>query len=233
MSLFKRLFKIGQAEAHNVVDKLEDPIKMSEQAIRDLKGNLSQAMQAFAEVKAQAIKMERDKNLYSERSVEWERKAVLLLQRAEHGQMATEEAEKLAKEALLQKEDSVKKSTEASINLEKQNEMINKLQGQIEKLKRTIQQQENDLITLKARAKTAESMKKVNKQLSGIDADSTIAMLERMKQKVEADETLAQAYAEMEGINEGLNTKIDKALESTDLQGDLLLEDLKNKLKKP
>ncbi len=233
MSLFKRLFKIGQAEAHNVVDKLEDPIKMSEQAIRDLKGNLSQAMQAFAEVKAQAIKMERDKNLYSERSVEWERKAVLLLQRAENGQMAPEEAEKLAKEALLQKEDSVKKSTEASINLEKQNEMINKLQGQIEKLKRTIQQQENDLITLKARAKTAESMKKVNKQLSGIDADSTIAMLERMKQKVEADETLAQAYAEMEGINEGLNTKIDKALESTDLQGDLLLEDLKNKLKKP
>lgn len=231
MSLFKRLFKIGQAEAHNVVDKLEDPIKMSEQAIRDLKGNLSQAMQAFAEVKAQAIKMERDKNLYSERSVEWERKAVLLLQRAENGQMAPEEAEKLAKEALLQKEDSVKKSTEASINLEKQNEMINKLQGQIEKLKRTIQQQENDLITLKARAKTAESMKKVNKQLSGIDADSTIAMLERMKQKVEADETLAQAYAEMEGINEGLNTKIDKALESTDLQGDLLLEDLKNKLK--
>lgn len=233
MSLFRRLFKIGQAEAHNVVDKLEDPIKMSEQAIRDLKGNLSQAMQAFAEVKAQAIKMERDKNLYGERSIEWERKAVLLLQRAENGQMAPEEAEKLAKEALLQKEDSVKKATEAAVNLEKQNEMIGKLQGQIEKLKRTIQQQENDLITLKARAKTAESMKKVNKQLSGIDADSTIAMLERMKQKVEADETLAQAYAEMEGLNEGLNTKIDKALESTDLQGDMLLEDLKNKLKKP
>lgn len=233
MSLFRRLFKIGQAEAHNVVDKLEDPIKMSEQAIRDLKGNLSQAMQAFAEVKAQAIKMERDKNLYGERSIEWERKAVLLLQRAENGQIAPAEAEKLAKEALLQKEDSVKKASEAAINLEKQNEMIGKLQVQIEKLKRTIQQQENDLITLKARAKTAESMKKVNKQLSGIDADSTIAMLERMKQKVEADETLAQAYAEMEGLNEGLNTKIDKALESTDLQGDLLLEDLKNKLKKP
>ncbi|GJQ33395.1 MAG: hypothetical protein HBSAPP04_22340 [Ignavibacteriaceae bacterium] len=233
MSLFRRLFKIGQAEAHNVVDKLEDPIKMSEQAIRDLKGNLSQAMQAFAEVKAQAIKMERDKNLYGERSIEWERKAVLLLQRAENGQMAPEEAEKLAKEALLQKEDSVKKANESAVNLEKQNEMIGKLQMQIEKLKRTIQQQENELITLKARAKTAESMKKVNKQLSGIDADSTIAMLERMKQKVEADETLAQAYAEMEGLNEGLNTKIDKALESTDLQGDLLLEDLKNKLKKP
>ena len=89
------------------------------------------------------------------------------------------------------------------------------------------------MVTLKARAKTAESMKKVNKQLAGIDSDSTIAMLERMKQKVETDETLAQAYSEMEGLNESLNTKIDKALEENSLQGDLLLEDLKSKLKKP
>lgn len=233
MSFFKRLFKIGQAEAHNVIDKLEDPIKLSEQAIRDLKQDLSLAMQAFAEVKALAIKMERDKNLYSERSLEWERKAVLLLQRAENGQMAPQEAERLAKEALLQKEDATKKATEAALNLERQNEAVGKLQMQVEKLRRTVQQQENELVTLKARAKTAESMKKVNKQLAGIDSDSTIAMLERMKQKVETDETLAQAYSEMEGLNESLNTKIDKALEENSLQGDLLLEDLKSKLKKP
>lgn len=233
MSFFKRLFKIGQAEAHNVIDKLEDPIKLSEQAIRDLKQDLSLAMQAFAEVKALAIKMERDKNLYSERSLEWERKAVLLLQRAENGQMAPQEAERLAKEALLQKEDATKKATEAALNLERQNDAVGKLQMQVEKLRRTVQQQENELVTLKARAKTAESMKKVNKQLAGIESDSTIAMLERMKQKVETDETLAQAYSEMEGLNESLNTKIDKALEENSLQGDLLLEDLKNKLKKP
>jgi phage shock protein A len=233
MSFFKRLFKIGQAEAHNVIDKLEDPIKMSEQAIRDLKQDLSLAMQAFAEVKALAIKMERDKNLYSERSLEWERKAVLLLQRAQNGQMAPEEAERLAKDALLQKEDAVKKANEASLNLERQNDAVSKLQVQVEKLRRTVQQQENELVTLKARAKTAESMKKVNKQLAGIDSDSTVAMLERMKQKVETDETLAQAYSEMEGLNESLNTKIDRALEENSVQGDLLLEDLKNKLKKP
>jgi len=37
MNIFKRLFKIGQAEAHSAVDKLEDPIKLTEQGIRDLK----------------------------------------------------------------------------------------------------------------------------------------------------------------------------------------------------
>ena len=35
--IFERLFKTGQAEAHALIDKMEDPIKLSEQAIRDLK----------------------------------------------------------------------------------------------------------------------------------------------------------------------------------------------------
>lgn len=127
---------------------------------------------------------------------------------------------------LYSKKRTQQKLAEAALNLERQNDAVGKLQMQVEKLRRTVQQQENELVTLKARAKTAESMKKVNKQLAGIDSDSTIAMLERMKQKVETDETLAQAYSEMEGLNESLNTKIDKALEENSLQGDLLLEEV-------
>ena len=41
--IFQRLFKTGQAEAHAIVDKLEDPIKLSEQAIRDLKKDLQES----------------------------------------------------------------------------------------------------------------------------------------------------------------------------------------------
>ena len=40
MNLFKRLFKLGQSEAHSAMDKLEDPIKMTEQGIRDMKKDL-------------------------------------------------------------------------------------------------------------------------------------------------------------------------------------------------
>ena len=37
MNVFKRLFKMGEAEAHSAIDKLENPIKLTEQGIRDLK----------------------------------------------------------------------------------------------------------------------------------------------------------------------------------------------------
>jgi len=35
--LFTRILRLGKAEAHSAVDKFEDPIKMTEQGIRELK----------------------------------------------------------------------------------------------------------------------------------------------------------------------------------------------------
>ena len=32
MGIFSRMFKVGQAQAHAVVDKLEDPIKLTNRA---------------------------------------------------------------------------------------------------------------------------------------------------------------------------------------------------------
>ncbi len=60
MSLFKRLFRVSQAEAHAIVDKFEDPIKMTEQGIRDLKSDLQKAMTSLAHVKAIAIRHKKD-----------------------------------------------------------------------------------------------------------------------------------------------------------------------------
>ena len=58
--IFQRLFKTGQAEAHAIIDKFEDPIKMSEQAIRDLKKDLQESLRALAEVKSIAIRLNKE-----------------------------------------------------------------------------------------------------------------------------------------------------------------------------
>ena len=39
-SIFQRLFKVGQSHAHEIINQFEDPIKMTEQGIRDLKKDL-------------------------------------------------------------------------------------------------------------------------------------------------------------------------------------------------
>ena len=71
MNIFKRLFRIGTAEAHSALDKLEDPIKMTEQGIRELKENLEKSFDALAEVKALAIRSRNDHEVYAEKAEDY------------------------------------------------------------------------------------------------------------------------------------------------------------------
>ena len=212
MGIFSRLFKVGQSQAHAVVDKLEDPIKLTEQGIRDLKSDLQNAMTGLAEVKGVSIRLTKEAEDAKRQADEYERKAMLLLQRFKDGQMDQAQAERLATEALNQKELVSQRATKLGQDAEQQQRMATQLQDKVQQLKTTITTYEQELITLRGRAKTAESTKKINQHLAQVDSSSTIAMLERMKRKVEEDEALAQAYGEVGQVDTSVDTEINKAL---------------------
>ena len=212
MSIFQRLFKVGQAEAHNVVNKLEDPIRMTEQGIRDLKIDLQGAMTGLAEVKGIAIRLTKEAEDAKRQAGEYERKAMLMLQRAQDGHMDMAQAERLATEALTMKDSASERATRLFKDAEQQQRLASQLQEKVAQLKSTTSTHENELITLRARSKTAAATKKINQQLAQIDSSSTIAMLERMKNKVEEDEALAQAYGEVANVDSSVDAEIDRAL---------------------
>ena len=212
MSIFARLFKVGQAQAHSMVHKLEDPIQLTEQGIRDLKKDLQGAMQGLAQVKGIAIRLGQESEDARRQAAEYERKAMLLLQRGSGGQIEAAEAERLATQALTQGETASERAAALGKDAEHQNNMVIQLQAKVNQLKSTITMYENELVTLRARAKTAASSKKINQQLANVDSSSTIGMLERMKEKVEEDEALAQAYEEVGQVESSADAEIDRAL---------------------
>jgi phage shock protein A len=214
MGIFSRLFKIGQAEAHSAVDKFEDPIKMTEQGIRDLRQDLQGAMTSLAEVKSMAIRTRRDADNKKKLAADYERKAMLLLQRMQSGEMDQADAERLATEALRQKEQYATEALQLSQEAERHEGMSHQLEANVNKLKSSITSYENDLRTLKARAKTAKATKKINQQMAAVDSSGTIAMLEKMKNKVEEDEALAVAYGELASPDQSVDDEINKALSS-------------------
>ena len=59
MSIFQRMFRMGKAELNSALDGFEDPIKMTEQGIKDLKKDLNEAMTSLAVVKGQAIRLKK------------------------------------------------------------------------------------------------------------------------------------------------------------------------------
>lgn len=229
--VFKRLFKVFQSEAHSVVDKLEDPIKMTEQGIRDLKKDLQAAMTSLAEVKSLALRLGREAQEKKQLSSDYERKAMLVLQKAQSGEIAPQEADSLATQALQRKEQAANEVQRIENDYQTQTKMADSLQNKVNQLKQTVTRYENELITLKARARTATSMRKINQQLSTIDASSTISMLEKMKQKVDEEETLAQAYGDMNtSMGDEFENKLNKALEPSQAASSDSLLELKRKM---
>jgi len=235
MSFFKRLFKIGEAEAHAVLDKLEDPIKITEQGIRDLKKDLQESMTSLAEVKGVAIKTRKDADNQKLLAEDYERKAMLLLQKMQAGQLAPADAERLATDALSKKEQAAIEAARLHQEASNHEKMCDQLQTNINKLKSNVSKYENDLLTLKARSKTATASRKINEQLSKIDSSGTISMLEKMKAKVEAEESLAIAYGEMASVEKSVDDEINRALAGSSTQalpgvGSSQLDDLKKKM---
>jgi phage shock protein A len=232
MSIFKRLFKMGEAEAHSLVDKLEDPIKLTEQGIRDLKTDLDASLKSYAEVKALSIKSRKDAVDLRSKAGSYEQKAVMLLQKAEKGEIPAEEADRLAGEALVRKEEAERSAAAEEENARKIDSQLVQLDANIKKLKTNIGHYENELKTLKARAKVSDATTKLNKQMAQIDGTGTIAMLEKMKTKVTEKEALSEAYADVADANRGVDEEIDEALKtSAPPQASDALAKLKEKMK--
>jgi phage shock protein A len=221
MNVLRRLFKIGQAETNSAVDKLEDPIKMVEQGLRDMRENQDVAMRSLAEVKAMHIKRTRELNETKEAEEDLQNKSVLLLKKAQQNEIDSAEADNFVKENLKRKAQLAKDillMKDDVANLEKQ---VATLEKNVNSIKSGIKQWENELSTLKARVKVSSATQKINKQMTNMDSHSVVSMLERMKNKVMQDEALAQAYGEMAEASETNEEKMNKAIENISVEDEL------------
>ncbi|MBJ6142291.1 PspA/IM30 family protein [Hymenobacter sp. BT559] len=212
MNILNRLFKIGQSEAHAAVNQLEDPIKLTEQGLRDLRQDLDKALHGLAEVKAMAIRTRNEAEGYRTKAADYETKAVLLLQRAHKGDLDAAEADRLATEALLKKAENEAHATRSAQEQAKFEQSAAQLDQSVQTLKSTISQWENELKTLKARVTVSTATATINKQLAQLDSSGTVALLERMKEKVAAQEALGEAYGEIAQESKSIDAEINKAI---------------------
>jgi len=221
MNIFKRIFRIGQAEIHSVVEKMEEPIKMTEQGIREMREDLNQSLEAYAKVKAMAIRTQNNINSKQKEANDYEQKAILLLEKANRNEITIDQAENLAKEALTLKKQLLEEVEELKHQVVVHEKSAEEMHKNIEVLKFNINKWENELATLKARVRVANATKLVNKQMAKIDSNSTISMLERMKEKVEDDEALAQAYGSLADKSKSVDDQINETLNQDQIQSEL------------
>lgn len=230
MNIFKRLLRIGQAEIHSAVDKMEDPIRMTEQGIREMRDDLDKAIESMAQVKAMAIRAKNEKAKKESAAADYGNKAVLLLTKAQKGELEMEQAERLAKEALAIKESLMSEVESLSAQQLTHETAANEIYKNVEVLRFNVTKWENELKTLRSRIRVSKATKEVNKQMAQIDSNSTVSMLERMKEKVEEEEALAQAYGELANKTASIDEEIDRAIGADTSSIGQELDEIKKKL---
>lgn len=229
MNLLIRILKFFQSEAHALVSKFESPVKLIEQGIRDLKKDFDESMKSVAQIKAIAIATKKELETKKQIAADYEQKAMILLQKAKNGELDESEADRLATEALKKRQEALKEVEKLTNDTKNYDVSLEQMSKKILELKNKIKESENEYNSLKARATIAKTTKKINQQLSSIGSDSTMAMIEDMKTRINAEENLAEAYGEVAFVETSVDDEINKAI-GTDLDVQKSLAEMKQKL---
>jgi phage shock protein A len=200
MSIFKRLRDLTMSNINAMIDKAEDPIKLTDQYIRDMQEDLADAEKAVA---AQIAIEKRFKSLYEEQEE-------LVGRRNEQAHTAAKAGNaELARRALEEKKNAEEKAVEYKSNYEQNKVAADNLRDRLDEMRKQLTELKNKRETLVARYNAAKAQHQINKAISGFDSDSAAAGMKRMEEKMMQMEAQAEASTELH-TSKSLDDEIEK-----------------------
>ena len=224
MGIFSRLKTLISSNVNDAISKAEKPEKMLNQLIIEMQEQLLESKRAVALAIADEKKLERELANQEAQAQDWEKKAMLAVRAGK---------DDLAREALLRKQEYDNASAEYRKQWEAQKLSVEKLKDSLRELQNKIEEAQRKKNLLIARAKRAEAQQKIQSTITSINGNrSAFDAFDRMSQKVDQMEAQADAEQELQELNgsASLDKKF-KELEKSDYSADILLEDLKKKMK--
>lgn len=188
MNLFDRFSRVAKSNLNNIVKSLEDPEKIMNQAVEDMQNDLVKIRQSYAEVTASQRRFLKQKEQADAMADDWYKRAQLALEKGN---------DELAREALTRRQQQIDAATGLQDQIDIQNASIDKLYEGMQLLESKIMESKAKKEQLVARTRTAQSTQKVNDMLGGFTGKTSMDAFNRMEEKVEALEALAEVSAEM------------------------------------
>lgn len=193
MSIFDRLSRLIRANVNDMISKAEDPAKIIEQALRDMRSAHQEARSQVADAMAQAAKLERESGTNTKLAAEYEKKAEEALRGG---------SEDLAREALrrAQNHKDLAKGFDEQRTI--QQNTVDQLKTQLRALEAKIDEMESRQTLLAARQKTAQAGATLDR-VSGFDkAGGAMDAFEEMEKKVAGMEDRNKAMSELRKEND-------------------------------
>jgi phage shock protein A len=189
MGIFDRFSTMLRSNINDLISRAENPEKMLNQLILDMKSNLAKAKQEAAAAIADEKKLQADAEALKKQAEDWERRAMLAVQ---------EGRDDLATQALMRYNEALQGAQQLHETWVKHKADTESLKGQLRQLNDKIEEAKRKKNILVARAKRAEAQQRIQETMSGMNDKSAFESFDRMAEKIEAIERKALAAAEIQ-----------------------------------
>jgi phage shock protein A len=177
-----------RSNINDLISRAENPEKMLNQLILDMKSQLAKAKQEAAAAIADEKKLQADAEGLKKQAEDWERRAMLAVQ---------EGRDDLAKQALGRYNEHLQGAQQLHETWLRHKAETEQLKLSLRQLNDKIEEAKRKKNILVARAKRAEAQQRIQETMSGMSDRSAFESFERMAEKIEASERKAVAAAEL------------------------------------
>ena len=189
MGIFDRISTLFRSNINDLISRAENPEKMLNQLITDMKTQLGKAKQEAASAIADEKRLQADAEALKKQAEDWERRAMLAVQ---------EGRDDLATQALMRYNEALQGAQQLHETWVRHKAETEQLKVSLRQLHDKIEEAKRKKNILVARAKRAEAQHRIQQTMAGMSDKSAFESFERMTEKIEDIERKALAAAELQ-----------------------------------
>ena len=224
MGLFDRLSTLLRSNINDLISSAENPEKMLNQILVDMRSQLAKAKQQVAAAIADEKRLRDQADLARKNADDWEKRAMLAVQ---------EGRDDLAKQALVRHGEHLTHAEQLEVTWQAHQAETEKLKASLRDLNDKIEEAKRKKNLLLARQRRAQAQKRIAETMSSLSEKSAFEAFARMEERIEQNERQIKASAEIDEEFQGDRLSKDfKQLERTagTMSADMQLLALKQKM---
>jgi phage shock protein A len=188
MGMFTKLSTLIKSNINDLISRAEDPEKMLNQIIIDMRDQLAKAKREVAAAIADERKLKAQLDDEVKQARDWEHRAMLAVK---------EGRDDLAKQALIRQQEHAERAQVIQQTWQEQAAETENLKGSLRQLNDKIEEAKRKRNLLIAKQKRAQAQRRIHETMSGLSDSSAFEAFNRMAEKIEEEERRSIAHAEV------------------------------------
>jgi phage shock protein A len=189
MGIFDRIASLFKANINDLISKAENPEKMLDQIVVDMRNDLARAKQQVAGAIADEKRLRDQVEAEAKAAQDWEAKAMLAVK---------EGRDDLAKQALVRHSEHLSHGAQLEETWRAHQAETEKLKNSLRDLNDKIEEAKRKKNLLVARQRRAQAQQRISETMSSMSEKSAFEAFARMEEKISQNERMIKASTEID-----------------------------------